>query len=118
MLRTTCSNTSGSGYGKDKTSIHNLHVTENGLRCVGAYVLVFESNRSSDEDLKEKLRCWHFGSENGFNMGFIAWNTAEHHAEPYWPKLDLSKVELARPEEFAPWELSVVGVDKETLQIL
>ena len=27
----------------------------------------------------------------------------------YWPKRDLSQVERARREEFAPWELSVVG---------
>ena len=93
-FRATCSNTSDSGQAKDKTSIENLYATENGLRFVGAYVLVFESNRSNDEDVNEKLLCWHFGSEQVFNMAFIAWNTAEYHAEPYFPKRGLSKVEV------------------------
>merc|ERR1712173_197840 len=57
----------------------------------------------------ESVRCWHFGSERGFNLGFIQWYADEHHAEPYWPKNEPREVELANANGFAPWQLSFVG---------
>ena len=112
MFRSSFANDAPTGAGRDKKSFENVYATEHALRYIGAYILVFEGNRRDYLDGNELLHCWQFGSERGFNMGFIVWYTAEHHAEPYWPKSDLRKVELAGKTEFAPWQLGFVGTSK------
>ena len=114
MFRATCSNTSPSGYGKNKKSIQDLYATENALRYIGAYILVFDNDKRNDSDRNAKLHCWHFGSERGLNMGLIAWNVAENHADPYWQKRDLNDIDMARRFQLAPWELSVAGTGNRT----
>ena len=81
MFRATCSNTSASGFGKDKKSTEKLYATENALGYIGACIIVFETSTRNNSDDSAVLHCWHFGSGRGFTMGSIVWNTAEHHAE-------------------------------------
>ena len=58
---------------------------------------------------RECLRCWPFGSKNGFCIGEIEWNNEIHHAKASC----LSSFEMQRilaPEKcLRPWDISYVG---------
>ena len=45
MFRSTMANDGPTGSGSGKTGLANLYATENALRFIGTYILVFESNK-------------------------------------------------------------------------
>ena len=46
MFRASIMNNAPTGHGVDRQSVENLYATENALRHIGAYILVFESSKA------------------------------------------------------------------------
>ena len=109
MFRASITNDAPTGHGVNRQSVENLYATENALRHIGAYILVFESSEATFLDSVDNLRCYRFGSSQGYMLGFVQWNERDHHAQSYKPTSLPMKIELEPDEQFAPWHLSHVG---------
>ena len=114
MFRASITNDAPTGHGVARESVENLYATENALRHIGAYILVFETSKANFPDSFDSLRCYRFGSCQGYMLGFVEWNEKEHHALINTQRNLATKAELISENHFAPWDLGYVGSSKSS----
>ena len=114
MFRASITNDAPTGHGVARESVENLYATENALRHIGAYILVFETSKANFPDSFDSLRCYRFGSCQGYMLGFVEWNEKEHHALINTQRNLATKAELVSENHFAPWDLGYVGSSKSS----